>query len=164
MIRSPQQLPGAEELCSAGFPCFDKNNINSNANIEAWSGNMASGTKTMAPPGLSSVLQPCGDHKQKQRGHQTRRIAPGVLLAAENSVTANEGWIYGWDGTLRGLHHHYMQLCSGGGGPEVMCGAQFDADGGSEERNNHLYSFNRCSSIQSSQLLFSLMVLKPRSH
>lgn len=122
MIRSPQQLPGAEELCSAGFPCFDKNNINSNANIETWSGNMASGTKTMVPPGLSSVLQPCGDHKQKQRGHQTRRIAPGVLLAAENSVTANEGWIYGWDGTLRGLHHHYMQLCSGGEGQRSCVG------------------------------------------
>lgn len=58
-----------QELCSAGFSCFDKNSINSNANLQTWSGNMATGTKTMVPPGLSSALQPSGVHKQKQRGH-----------------------------------------------------------------------------------------------
>lgn len=48
--------------------------------------------------------------------------------------------------------------CAPGGGPQVMCGAQFDADGGVEE-NNYLYSSD-CSVIVAA----AGRVLKPRSH
>lgn len=67
---------------------------------------MASGGDNRGSSWFVAALRPSGVHKQKQRGHQTCRIAPGVLAAAENSVTVNEGWIYGWDGTLHGLQHH----------------------------------------------------------
>lgn len=95
------------------FLVSTKNSINLNANLDTWSGNMASGNKNHASSWFvfSAAALRCSQTKAKRS--LALRIAPGVPVA-ENSVTVNEGWIYGWDGTLHGLHHHYMQLCSRG--------------------------------------------------
>lgn len=147
-MRSEACSSGPERRSSArpAFPVSPKAALTQMLISRIWSGTTSAGAKTIVPPGLSAALQPSGVRKQKHRGHQSRRIAPGVLAAAENSVRVNVGRIYGWDGTL---HRHYRQPCSRG----RVRGHVW----GSEERKNHLRSWD-CSVIAAAAYRFPTVV------
>lgn len=120
------------------------------------------------PRFLPVCLQRCSPPvftNKSREGHRSRRIAPGVLAAAEHSVTISEGWIYGWCGSparpASPLHAAVLQGQRSCVGLSLIQTVALRRGITTVTPRIVPEPLQQCTE---SQLLFSLMVSKPRSH